>query len=107
MTYVIAEPCIGVKDGSCAAVCPVDCIHTTDTADMYFIDPTECIDCGICIPECPVDAIYPDNDLPGRWARFTYINEDPGGGLSGRPAPRLNPPSWFSAGAQADPPDGD
>ncbi|MEP7041053.1 MAG: ferredoxin, partial [Chloroflexota bacterium] len=28
MTYVIAEPCIGVKDASCVDVCPVDCIHT-------------------------------------------------------------------------------
>ncbi|MGH2498410.1 MAG: 4Fe-4S dicluster domain-containing protein [Ktedonobacteraceae bacterium] len=27
MTYVITQPCIGVKDGSCVDVCPVDCIH--------------------------------------------------------------------------------
>ena len=27
MTYVIAEPCIGVKDTSCVDACPVDCIH--------------------------------------------------------------------------------
>ena len=27
MTYVIAEPCIGVKDRSCVDVCPVDCIY--------------------------------------------------------------------------------
>ena len=25
MAYIIAEPCIGVKDASCVAVCPVDC----------------------------------------------------------------------------------
>jgi NAD-dependent dihydropyrimidine dehydrogenase PreA subunit len=30
MAYVIAEPCIGVKDSSCVEVCPVDCIHPTD-----------------------------------------------------------------------------
>jgi NAD-dependent dihydropyrimidine dehydrogenase PreA subunit len=30
MPYVIAEPCIGVKDKSCVAVCPVDCIHEAD-----------------------------------------------------------------------------
>ncbi len=29
MTYVIAEPCINVKDGACIDVCPVDCIHPT------------------------------------------------------------------------------
>ncbi|HYT46384.1 MAG TPA: ferredoxin, partial [Methylomirabilota bacterium] len=27
MTYVITQPCIGVKDASCVDVCPVDCIH--------------------------------------------------------------------------------
>ena len=41
MTYVIAEPCIGVKDASCVDVCPVDCIHTTDEAHLYYIDPDE------------------------------------------------------------------
>jgi formate hydrogenlyase subunit 6/NADH:ubiquinone oxidoreductase subunit I len=29
LTYVIAEPCIDVKDNSCVEVCPVDCIHPT------------------------------------------------------------------------------
>jgi len=27
MAYVITEPCIGVKEASCVAVCPVDCIY--------------------------------------------------------------------------------
>ena len=27
MTYVIAEPCIDVKDKACVEVCPVDCIY--------------------------------------------------------------------------------
>jgi len=27
MTYVIAEPCIGVKDTACVDACPVDRIH--------------------------------------------------------------------------------
>jgi NAD-dependent dihydropyrimidine dehydrogenase PreA subunit len=27
MAYVIAEPCIGVKDTACVDACPVDCIH--------------------------------------------------------------------------------
>ena len=39
MTYVICEPCIGTKDASCVDVCPVDCIHTTDEAEIYYIDP--------------------------------------------------------------------
>jgi NAD-dependent dihydropyrimidine dehydrogenase PreA subunit len=27
VTYIIAEPCVGVKDRACVEVCPVDCIY--------------------------------------------------------------------------------
>jgi ferredoxin len=27
-----------------------------------YVNPDECIDCGVCVPECPIDAIVPDND---------------------------------------------
>ena len=30
MTYVITEPCIGVKDASCVDVCPVNAIFFED-----------------------------------------------------------------------------
>jgi len=76
MTYVIAEPCIGVKDASCVDVCPVDCIHTTDEAPLYYIDPDECIDCGACEPECPVTAIFAEDALPPQWNNFIQINAD-------------------------------
>ena len=62
MTYVITEPCIGVKDNSCTEVCPVDCIHPVpgeegyDEAAQLFIDPEECIECDACVVACPVDA---------------------------------------------------
>ena len=36
MTYVIAEPCIGVKDTACVDVCPVDCIHPTKNEAEEF-----------------------------------------------------------------------
>ena len=74
MTYVITEPCIGVKDASCVDVCPVDCIHATDDDKMFFIDPDECIDCGACEPECPVNAIYPEDALPAEWAPYTEVD---------------------------------
>ena len=61
MTYVITEPCIGLKDASCVAVCPVDCIYSTDQDEQYYIHPDECIDCGACEPECPVNAIYAED----------------------------------------------
>jgi ferredoxin len=76
MTYVIAEPCIGVKDAACVDVCPVDCIHTTDEAPLYYIDPDECIDCGACEPECPVTAIFAEDALPEQWNNFIQINAD-------------------------------
>ena len=44
MPYVIAEPCINVKDKACVEVCPVDCIY--EGKDMLYIHPDECIDCG-------------------------------------------------------------
>jgi ferredoxin len=74
MTYVIAEPCVGVKDASCVAVCPVDCIHSTDEDEMYYIDPDECIDCGACEPECPVNAIFTAEDVPEQWKHYIEIN---------------------------------
>ena len=78
MTYIIAQPCIDVKDKACVDVCPVDCIHPVDGEDVnqLFIDPDECIDCGACEPECPVEAIFTEEDLPEEWAHFTKINAD-------------------------------
>jgi NAD-dependent dihydropyrimidine dehydrogenase PreA subunit len=43
LTYIIAEPCIDIKDRSCVDVCPVDCIHEYER--ILVIDPEECIDC--------------------------------------------------------------
>lgn len=76
MAYVIADPCIGVKDKSCVAVCPVDCIHGTDDDEMLYIQPDECIDCGACVPECPVSAIFPAEDVPPQWKSFIQKNAD-------------------------------
>jgi ferredoxin len=76
MPYVITEPCVGVKDKSCVAVCPVDCIHGTDADDQLFINPVECIDCGLCEPECPVDAIFMEDEVPEKWKSFIQLNSD-------------------------------
>jgi len=59
MSFIIGSKCIGVKDGICIEVCPVDCIREGET--QMFIDPETCIDCGMCL-ECPVDAIYMGED---------------------------------------------
>lgn len=34
---------------------------------MLFINPDECIDCGVCEPECPVEAIKPADDSNIKW----------------------------------------
>ena len=80
MTYIIAQPCIDVKDRSCVDVCPVDCIHEANR--ILVIDPEECIDCGACEPECPVEAIFPEDALPEKWDAFVRINYAYGEGLA-------------------------
>ena len=44
------------------------------TAEMLYIDPVECIDCGACVPVCPVSAIFALDDLPEKWNDFTPKN---------------------------------
>ena len=82
MTYIIAEPCVAVKDAACVDVCPVDCIYTTDDDNMYYIQPEECIDCAACEPVCPVVAIFAEEDTPEQWGsyialNYTYFDMDP------------------------------
>lgn len=82
MTYVITQPCIGTKDTSCVAVCPVECIHPTkdepefETSEMLYIDPEVCIDCGACEPECPVEAIFEEEYVPEDQKKYIQINAD-------------------------------
>ena len=74
MTYIITEPCVGVKDSACVDVCPVDCIYTRDQDDMFYISPDECIDCGACEPACPVTAIWPEDNVPEEEQKFIPVN---------------------------------
>ena len=76
MTYVIAEPCVDVKDKSCVEVCPVDCIHGEEGDNQLYINPAECIDCGACEPECPVEAIFEEAAVPAEWKNYIAINAD-------------------------------
>ena len=76
MTYVITQPCIDVKDASCVDVCPVDCIHTTDDDEQFYIDPEICIDCEACVFVCPVEAIFYEEDVPEQWRGFMQKNGD-------------------------------
>jgi NAD-dependent dihydropyrimidine dehydrogenase PreA subunit len=62
-------------------VCPVDCIYEGE--DQVFINPDECIDCGLCEPECPVNAIFVDSDVPENWRAFIDQNRTEGLKLAG------------------------
>ncbi len=68
MTYVIAEPCVDVKDRACVEECPVDCIYEGERA--LYIHPDECVDCGACEPVCPVEAIFYEDDVPSPVGRL-------------------------------------
>ena len=69
MAYIIAEPCIDVKDRSCVDECPVDCIY--EGGRKLYIQPDECVDCGACEPVCPVTAIFYEDDVPAEWKAYT------------------------------------
>ena len=74
MAYVIAEPCIDVKDRACVDECPVDCIY--EGGRMLYIQPDECVDCDACVPVCPVTAIFSGDDIPAEWKQFAAVNTE-------------------------------
>ena len=86
-TYVITEPCVGVKDATCLEVCPVDCIESTDDENQYFIDPQICIACEQCKLVCPVDAIFLDVEVPIHFRSYTERNAEFYRKTKGEPMP--------------------
>ena len=51
--YFITDACIGC--GSCAAVCPQQCIDTSGIP--HVIRQENCLHCGNCMTACPVSAV--------------------------------------------------
>lgn len=78
MPHVVTQACCG--DASCVYACPVNCIHPTPEepdfgiAEMLYIDPATCVDCGACVSACPVGAIVPGHRLPEGQERFAEVN---------------------------------
>lgn len=86
MPYVITTACIDVKDGACQVSCPVDCIY--EGGAMMYIQPEECINCGLCVSVCPVKAIFAEIDLPDGLKSFEQVNaEFFGDGVTGWGSP--------------------
>jgi ferredoxin len=80
MAWVITKLCQDCLDQSCVEVCPVDCIYEYTGDDkgsfpnMLFIDPEECINCGVCEPECPWEAIFEDEQVPDVFQADIAVN---------------------------------
>ena len=80
MAWVITRLCRDCIDQSCVEVCPVDCIYGYTGDDdarfpnQLYIDPEECINCGVCEPECPWEAIFEDEQVPAIFAKDTELN---------------------------------
>jgi ferredoxin len=80
MPWVITSLCRDCVDMSCVEVCPVDCIYeyTGDDRESWpnqlYIDPEECIDCGVCEPECPWEAIFEDERVPAVFQADIALN---------------------------------
>ncbi|MFN3601624.1 MAG: FAD-dependent oxidoreductase [Dietzia sp.] len=78
MPHVVTQACCA--DASCVHACPVNCIHPTPdepdfaTAEMLYIDPDVCVDCGACVGACPVGAIVPDDRLAPAEQVFLDLN---------------------------------
>src|SRR3546814_19847242 len=87
MTYVVTDACIRCKYMDCVEVCPVDCFYEGE--NMLVINPSECIDCGVCEPDCPAEAILPDTESgleqwlelndkhTAEWTNITLKGEQP------------------------------
>lgn len=80
MPWVVTSLCRDCVDQACVEVCPVDCIYEYKGDDaatfpnQLYIDPEECIDCGVCEPECPWEAIFEDERVPAVFAADTELN---------------------------------
>jgi len=74
MPYVVTENCRACRFTECVEVCPVDCFW--GDAEMLYIDPEVCIDCGACEPVCPVQAIFAEEEVPPEQEAWIQVNAD-------------------------------
>ena len=84
MTHIITESCVGCKNMGCVDVCPVDCIYGQYEPGwvQLYVQPEECIDCGLCVDACPVEATFPEEEVPIRFLasinkNYVHFDLDP------------------------------
>lgn len=61
---------------------------------MFYIHPTECIECGMCETICPVDAIRYDDEVPEGEEKFAALNHAVFRGADGE----MNEPGGWKKG---------
>lgn len=77
LEFVVTRLCRDCVDGSCVDVCPVDCIMEPledGLPNQLYIDPDQCICCGMCEQECPWDAIAWLDDVPALFHEDIALN---------------------------------
>ena len=103
MPHVVTQHCC--SDAACIQACPVNCIHPApgepefDHAEMLYIDPAVCIDCGACADVCPVRAIASDYDLPRELLPYVELNATWYEAPTRRDYPRVRAAGVTSVGA--------
>ena len=76
MTYVVTDDCIKCKYTDCVEVCPVDCFYEGE--NMLVINPSECIDCGVCEPEDNLEKwLELNTKFSAEWPNITQSKEPP------------------------------
>ncbi len=72
MTYVIAQPCVDVKDKACIEECPVDCIY--EGKRSLYIHPDECVDCGAASRSARSRRSTTRTTSPEQWSEYYKAN---------------------------------
>src|ERR1700709_390684 len=78
MPHVITQSCC--SDGASVYARHVHSIPPSPdepefaSAEMLYIDPAACVDCGACVSACPVGAIAPESGLEPKQLPFVELN---------------------------------
>jgi ferredoxin len=93
MAYVVTDRCIHCKYMECVEACPVPCF--AEGKMMLVIDPTKCIDCGLCEPVCPANAIAHESEQwVDNWAELNRVHAAQWPKVSRKGTPFADADTW-------------